>query len=321
MTRHFLKVLILALTVLPAAWGSLRADETNAAPDFREVYDLLRAHLPGATDVKLNRAAVEGLLAQFPGEVWLAGGAAESGTNSAVSKAAVLEGNVAYFRVGRVTGNLPDALSAANRALTATNKVVGAVLDLRFADGADVAAAPTVAKFVKAHFHPLMILVNRETTGAAESLAAALRAADAGLILGTAPAGGTAHFKEFKLSDGEQLCIKTPVNGDSTVSAAGLEPDIAINVSAKAERAFWKNPYGGVARSETNAVVPTNTWLPVIDHTSEADLVRAKIKDGDGSENFAPPPAVKPLPPAIRDPVLARAVDLIKGLAIVRQEP
>jgi hypothetical protein len=53
-----------------------------------------------------------------------------------------------------------------------------------------------------------------------------------------------------------------------------------------------------------------------VDHTTEADLVRAKIKDGDQDENSAP--QLAPQPQVIRDPVLARAVDLIKGLAVVR---
>jgi hypothetical protein len=29
---------------------------TNAAPDFKEVYDLIRAHVAGAGDTELNRA-------------------------------------------------------------------------------------------------------------------------------------------------------------------------------------------------------------------------------------------------------------------------
>jgi len=63
----------------------------------------------------------------------------------------------------------------------------------------------------------------------------------------------------------------------------------------------------------------TNDFASFIDHTSEADLVREKIKDGDEDEQSAPPRPVEPQKPFIRDPVLARAVDLIEGLAVVRQ--
>ena len=42
--------------------------------------------------------------------------------------------------------------------------------------------------------------------------------------------------------------------------------------------------------------------------------MREKIKDGDEDE-IAPPPDAEAQKPFIRDPVLARAVDLIKYLA------
>jgi hypothetical protein len=45
-------------------------------------------------------------------------------------------------------------------------------------------------------------------------------------------------------------------------------------------------------------------------------------KQGDGgntNENPAPARAAEPQKPVMRDPVLARAVDLIKGLAVVHQ--
>jgi hypothetical protein len=46
----------------------------------------------------------------------------------------------------------------------------------------------------------------------------------------------------------------------------------------------------------------------------------ARKGDGsDGDEDSAPARAAEPQKPVIRDPVLARAVDLIKGLAIVRE--
>ena len=79
-----------------------------------------------------------------------------------------------------------------------------------------------------------------------------------------------------------------------------------------------ENPYAAPAPDETNSPAATNNLLPFVDYTSEADLVRAKTKDGDGDENLPPPRKAGPQTPFIRDPVLARAVDLIKGLAIIR---
>ena len=39
--------------------------QTNPSPDFKEVYDLIRAHAAGASDTELNRAAVQGLLKEL----------------------------------------------------------------------------------------------------------------------------------------------------------------------------------------------------------------------------------------------------------------
>jgi hypothetical protein len=54
--------------------------------------------------------------------------------------------------------------------------------------------------------------------------------------------------------------------------------------------------------------------MAFVDHTSEAELVRKRIKDGDDEGDVATPRA-EPLQPVIRDPALARAADLLKALA------
>lgn len=208
-------------------------------------------------------------------------------TNLALTKSEILEGNVAYLRVSHVAAGLPDEVGAVNRALTATNKIVGTVLDLRFADGDDATAATATANLVAAKKLPLAILVNGQTRGAAATLATALRESQSGLIFGSAP--------------------------------AAVKPDISVEVNPADEKKFFDNPYAAPATNTTAALSGTNDFLPWVDHTSEADLVRAKIKDGDEFENPPPPHTAGPPKPVIRDPALARAVDLIKGLAIVRE--
>ena len=94
-------------------------------------------------------------------------------------------------------------------------------------------------------------------------------------------------------------------------------PDIVVAIGAEDERALMENPYAVSAPDDTNSPAATNNLLPFVNHTSEADLVRAKIKDGDEDESLATSRQTEPPKPFIRDPVLARAVDLIKGLAIV----
>jgi C-terminal processing protease CtpA/Prc len=270
-----------------------------------------------------------------------------------LSKSAVLENDVVYLRAGRVAGNLANELSAAYRALTTTNKVAGVVLDLRFVGGDDSASAQATANLFaskKIAVGSLVVLVNGETRGAAETLAGALRKAGVALIIGNPTAGEAATFKEFPLRNGEWLRIATtPVKSGNgpAIPSGGLQPDIAVTVSADDERAFWENPYTSLAQNNNSPGVATNNLLPFVDHTSEADLVLQKQHDGKtigtsgfhtrdmdlpgprlirrpggnnaGDEDSAPTRAAEPQKPVIRDPVLARAVDLIKGLAVVHQ--
>ena len=357
MTRRFFSLSALALAALFAAGGFLRADTIpprGPSPDFKEVYELLRTNLAGATAENLNRAAVEGLLSQFPGKVSLVGGAVDGSAGlqggTALTKSMVVEGNVAYLRIGRVVASLADELGAAYRALTGTNKIAGVVLDLRFADGSDDAAAQAAAKLFAAKkitAGPLAVLVNGETRGAAEVLAAALRQAGAGLIIGSPTAGEAMAFREFPLSNGERLRVASaPANsGGSMISR--VQPDIAATITTGDERVFFDDPYQTIVMGNTNSSPAGTNFLPYVDHTSEADLVRQKQKDGkaigtsefhtrdtdlpgprlihrlggdgDGDEGSAPARAAEPQKPVIRDPVLARAVDLIKGLAIVHE--
>jgi hypothetical protein len=209
-------------------------------------------------------------------------------TGTALAKSEILESNVAYLRVNHVTVSLPEEVNAAICALTATNKIAGTILDLRFADGDDAAAATATVDLFAASKLPLAILANSGTRGAAVTLATALREARAGLVFGSA--------------------------------LATVKPDISVEETPADEKKFFENPYAAPATNAVAVLVGTNNFLSFVDHTSEADLVRAKIKDGDEDE-VSPPPlhAAEPQRPVIRDPVLARAVDLIKGLAIVRK--
>ena len=338
----------LLLVTLPT-----RSAETNGTPDFKEVYDLVRAHLAGATDAELNRAAIEGLLESLRGKVALVGGqAGPTRTNAPlVSKSTVLDSKVAYIRVGRVDSGLAKAFDAAFQKLGGTNQLEGVVLDLRFAYGEDYAAVAAVADLFLGQARPLLdwgngmvksglnanaikvpvaVTINHETRGAAEALAAVLREAGVGLILGSTSAGQAMISQEFDLKDGERLRIATsPVKlGDGTLlTGAGVKPDIAVAVTAEDERTYFENAYaqitktnllGGTELSEIGAPEETNrpSRRP---RPTEADLVRAR-REGtnlDADSQFVRDS--EPQKPLIRDPALARAVDLLKGLAVVRR--
>ena len=332
------------------------AGSTNDPPKFDEVYQLLRAHLNGASESDLNRAAVEGLLDQLKSSAMLAGGAAAGGEAPAASplgQSIVYDDSFAYFRVLKVEANLAPGLMASYREMAATNKskIKGVVLDLRFAGGSDFAAAAAAADcFLNADQPllecggvvarstrkdnaitvPLAVLINSQTSEAAEGLAAVLRQTRAGLLLGSQSAGRAGLFQEFPLTGGGilRIAVGDIKLGDGTVFRGGLKPDIAVKTNPEEERAYWEHPYRvpGPA-GQTNAAGasmaagPSRTNEGVFPRMNEAELVREQREGADLEAEFSVGGRFQTDPnlKIVRDPALARALDLLKGLAVVQK--
>jgi len=333
-----------------------RADvTTNAVPDFKEVYDLVHSHLAGESEADLNHAAVQGLLNQLHSKVWLDNGQSETNAASGgplLAKSSLYDGPIAYLRIGRVGEGLASQVSAALKDLKGTNQLKGIIFDLRFADGHDYAAAASVADLFTSRAMPLLdwgngyvrstakadaitlpvaILVNQETAAAAEAMAAVLRANDRGVILGANTAGEATVGREFPLKNGQRLRIATAavkLADGETLSANGVKPDIQVNVRPEDEKAYFADPFKELASSanltagingngaKTNG---TNRLL----RTTEADLIRErKERPGMELEYSSSSPSAREgeaEKPMVRDPVLGRALDLIKGIAVIRQ--
>ncbi len=200
------------------------------------------------------------------------------GANAAepMLKVSLLDHGVTCVRAASVTDALNEQLQA-----ELTNQFSGLVLDLRFAGGAKTFSSPN---FLAAQKTPLIVLVNAQTHGAAADWAAQLRTQSQAILIGS-----------------------TNVTGKIT-------PDITLTVTSEQEKKFQEDPF---AATKTNSIaVDTQDLLPFIDHTSEAELVRRRVKDGD--DTVAEVPRSAPATPIIRDPALARAVDLCKALAVLK---
>jgi hypothetical protein len=357
-----------AVLALSAGLNIARASATNDIPDYNEVYNLIRMHAAGLTKAELDQAAVRGLISALGQKVSLvtSNGTATTGAQEGVLIARTnLFGNkIAYLRVTRVGEDLAKVLRETYRALAGTNQLNGLVLDLRYADGADYGAAVAAADlFVKREqplldwgtgmvksteksevlATPLAVLVNAQTVGAAEALAAMLRITDAALILGSRTGGAAFISQDFPLESGGRLRIATaPIElGDGTrLSTDGVKPDLPVSVNAASEKAYFANSYpftgntnllAGAGLSPTNGPNGTNR-TPRHVLFNEAELVRehrAGLNVNDDSD--APPDgasapgqsvrggAEEAARPVVQDPVLARALDLLTGLAVVRQ--
>jgi Peptidase family S41 len=335
------------LFVLLNAGVCLQAEPDAAAPDFQEVYNLIRAHATGLSEADLNRNAVQALVASLKPKVTLAGRptGAPAAEASVLTKAMLFEGPVAYLRLTRVDSDLAKAVREACRLMASTNKLSGLVLDLRYAGGDDYAAAAATADlFLKketplldwgqgvvqskdnpdALALPVAVLVNRETSEAAEGLAAVLRETGVGLILGAPTAGQAVTAEEFPLKNGQRLRIATGsvrLADGAELSPQGVKPDIAVDINPADERAYFNDGYKELGKTNvlssmgaTNQPAGTNRTRRA--RYNEAELVRER------KEGFNPDVELTTTDisekPLVRDPVLARALDVLKGLAVVR---
>lgn len=331
------------LTALAVASLEMRGDSAPAAPALSEVLGLLRQHLSGFSPEQLDRAAVEGLIGALHPRVMLVTNAAAPVLPAQLDQARVFEDNVGYLRVATVGAGLKALLVEAHRELTRTGHIVGMVFDLRYAGGEDYEVIGEVAGLLVKAPAPLLdvdgqvirvqtadapwelpvaVLVNRQTAGAAEALATALRFKGVALILGNETAGAAARWRDYPLANGQFLRIAgAPVklaNG-TPLSPQRLQPDIAVTVDAADERLFFDDPY---RESPTPAEMAAGTnRVTRRPRPNEADLVRARREglplDAEGIVTRETGPAR----PVLRDPVLARAVDLLKSLAIIRDAP
>ena len=205
-------------------------------------------------------------------------GAAES----APLTASLLENDVLRVRDPHVMGNFSEEFFLAAPSSIATNKLACVILDLRSADG-DKDGLASATNFFATKKYPLVILVNGQTRGAAAALAADLRTAGAGILVG------------------------------STNFAGPARPDITVSLVGADETNFLSNPFFIPAAPRPVFAIGTNEFMEFVDHTSEADLVRKRVKDGEADGTTSP--RVEPAQPVIRDPALARALDLFKALA------
>jgi hypothetical protein len=344
--RCFRNGLFLTALLVLASQLPLTAATNDSSPDFQEVYDLIRQHATGMSAEELNHVAVQGFLAALGSRASLGtNNASENSTNKPLAEVTVFNDDIAYLRITRVDYGLAKAVSAAIEQLKATNKVSGIVLDLRYARGSGYKAAVDTTDLFATKSQPLLdwggggmvssheksdaitvpvgVLVNHETSGAAEALAAMVREAGAGLILGSRTAGKAMMMQDFPLKDGEHLRIGVaPVKlGDNTtLPSEGVKPDIDVTVSEDAERAFYADAFLVVSNkaagnSATNQPSGTNQTRV---RFNEAELVREHRAGENPEEQVAKRPP-EPQVPVVSDPALARALDLLKGLAVVRQ--
>ncbi len=335
----------LAATLLVSLPCPAQGIETINNISFKELYSLIESNLVGMPPQELEKAAVRGLLKELEGKVSLLAAVTNAPSTNApgLLSTNVFDNTYAYVRLGRLEDGTAGTFSNALQSLRATNDIKGLVMDLRFSDGTNYPAAMAVADlFVKKETPllqieeatisstaksislslPAVVLVNRRTAAAAEALAAVLRHQNAALIIGGRTAGQALIYRDLALSDGQHVRMASRyirVAEGMQLPTRGLKPDIEVEVPEASEWRYLENPY-----AQLNSV-PELGLADALGFSrstvNEAELVRRHREGLNPDADPATTPASEPRPAAktVRDPVLNRALDLLKGLAVVKK--
>jgi C-terminal processing protease CtpA/Prc len=348
-----MKILITTLAILSLSLTGRAAAPNDELRETTDIIQALKAHFVDREklDVKsLNDASVAGILkalgegAQILTAEQAATGSVADATmhraDEALARAELIEPDIGYIRIADVTPATPAALDAELKKF-AEQKVEGYILDLRFADGTNYDAAASVASRFLANSQqlfalkrsdgepklfestttsneatdaPLMLLVNSETRGSAEAVAGALRALDRGIVIGNQTAGRPASTRDVPLGDGRVLRVATSKisfpNGTETFPL-GLMPDIPVKIEQQIEQDVVWN-------IQTNLTLSASLQPRIKKKgLSEAELVKAfrgeplELTEA-GATNTEAGELQK-----VRDVVLQRAVDVLKGIRVL----
>lgn len=330
------------------ASGAGAANEQPAL-SFQEVFAIISSNLPSATPADLNRAAALGLINQLEPQVQLVTADDTNRVKSLPIKSSLIDNSYAVIRLSTLETPVSTEFKQAFQGLNSSNKLKGLVVDLRFCSGRDYKSAADIAdQFVATAqllFNlggtnvqstvksdsislPLALLVNSQTLGASELLAALLRQSAGGVVIGAPTAGGARIFEEYTLSTGQKLRIAKgdlQLPGGRSLSAGGIIPDITVRVPADEERAYLDDPYkywvqnnrdgkSSGTNDSTSAVIATNRAMRR--NFNEAELVRRHREGLDMQGMMA---RVEDNRATLGDPALGRAIDFLKGLAVVQR--
>jgi C-terminal processing protease CtpA/Prc len=130
--------------------------------------------------------------------------------------------------------------------------------------------------------------------------------------------------QDFPLSNGDILRIATtPIQlGDGgNLSSSGIKPDIMVNVSKADQRLYYADPFKELTIASNSDGARTNSPNGATrirrPRFNEAELVRER-RDGIVADSESGGAGEGEDKPVVRDPVLGRALDFLKGLKLVR---
>jgi Peptidase family S41 len=305
--------------------------------DLQAALSLIKSNFtnPDAiNETELNRATLQGLLIRQPGGVMILM-EHEAAAPDAPLYGEILEGHVAYLRPGSLTS---ANLKAMDRKLGefSGKKTDALILDLRASlQASDFAAAAEFAK----RFCPkgkklftvrktavrqdrtfdsdrdpsfqgmVVVLVDGDTAGGGETIAADLRTYDRALIIGQPSAGRAVEYTDSALPNGKILRVASAeavMPDGQSLFPDGVKPDLPVQMSLADKRQIFQ-------LSNEKGMTPF-IYEAERPHLNEAALLAGTNPELDATETQRRPNG-KGKQPA-RDPVLQRALDVLTSLEI-----
>lgn len=289
---------------------------------------------PGQLEEASQRALLQGLIERFGPGVSLVDEKTEPAEPPKTFPflAEILDGRAGYIRLGALDS---AAIKQTDSALeNFSGKSIGAViLDLRgIPAGSDFESCAELAKrfcpkgvvlftiekpnakqerIVTADRVPvfegtLVVLVDAETSGAAEVLAAALRDNAKAMVVGEQTAGAAVEFAEFPIGGGRSVRVAVsqviaPRAG--ALFPEGVKPDISVRLDRESrDDIFEKSHKDGVSRFAFDEETPRMNEAALVANTNP------EISENQPAKTE----------PALRDTVLQRALDLVTAIGFFR---
>src|SRR5437867_2960810 len=312
--------------------------------DLQAFITLLKANFtnPDAiTDTELSRATVEGLLVRLPrGITLLASKESVPPATPGAFYSELIAGRTGYVRLGSLNN---ANLQALDKALSgfAGKKVNDVIVDLRASPSTnDLSLAADFAKRFCPKGKPIftlrkpagrqdrvfssdrepafrgliMVLVDGDTTGAAEAIAAALRFYNKALIIGQPTAGRAAEYSDLLLPGSKilRLAVAEMISPEGrSLFPEGTNPDLPVEMSLAEKRQIFQS-------SGEKGMAPFiyDTGRP---HMSEAALLAGTNPELEAAEAAQQRRGHGPEKPPPHDPVLQRALDVVTSLEVYQK--
>lgn len=294
---------------------------------FEQVYLALSVSTQIVAKAEVDAAAIEGILTTLWPKVQLLDSTSSTRQLPVVRR---LHDRYIQLHLPRLEAGASEQAMLALGSLTPTNMPCGVVLDLRFTDGWDyneagaflglfvknaklrlawssgtVEITPSTPSTNRLNELPIVVLMNSKTSGAAEALADAIRDLRRGILVGQPTAGALFKFTEKELGRSVRLRIATDLlTASQSTQPYRVVPDILVDVPLEDQLGYLEDPY-----TPRGQLAYLKDKQPA-QRPSEADLTAPGQSEAAKSQGQ---------PPVVIDPMLNRALDILRAIELVQK--